>query len=107
MKNNHESDAATPATLLNDLHALVAEAEKMIEESQGGGETREELLGSIRARFNSAQECFTGLYATTRQKVVAGAKYADDTIRANPYPSIAIAAGVGLLVGVLAGRTRK
>lgn len=105
MKNNRDSAAPTAATLLNDLHALVAEAEKMISDSQG--ETGENVLGAIRARFDAAQECLTGLYAGARQKVVSGAKYTDGAIRANPYQSIAIAAGVGLLVGVLAGRSSK
>lgn len=105
MKNNHETTAATPATLLNDLYALVAEAEKMISTAQG--ETRQDVLAAVRARFDAAQECFTGLCASTRQKIVAGAKYTDETVRANPYQSIAIAAGVGLLVGVFAGRSSK
>jgi ElaB/YqjD/DUF883 family membrane-anchored ribosome-binding protein len=105
MKNNHESTAPTSATLLADLHALVAEAEKMIGGAQD--DTRDDVIASIRARFDAAQECLTGLYAGTRKKVAAGAKYTDETIRANPYQSIAIAAGIGLVVGVLAGRSSK
>jgi len=104
MKNNI-GNAATPATLLNELHALVAEAERMIGAAQGG--TPETMLDSIRERLGTAQECLTGLYNGTRQKLVDGAKKADDTIRANPYPSIAIAAGIGLLIGVVAGRSSK
>ena len=37
----------------------------------------------------------------------AGAKYTDETIRENPYQSMAVAAGLGLLVGVLIGRRSK
>jgi ElaB/YqjD/DUF883 family membrane-anchored ribosome-binding protein len=102
MKNNQETCAQTPSSLLNDLQALVAEAEKMISSSHPA--PTEEVVGALRVRFDAAQECLTGLYNGARKKVVAGARYTDETIRANPYQSLAIAAGVGLLIGVLAGR---
>ena len=102
MKNNKDTTAHTPKELLNDLQALVAEAEKMMSESVG--EHTNDAISSLRSRYDAAQERLSDLYATTRTKVVAGAKYTDETIRANPYQSIAIAAGVGLLLGVLVGR---
>ncbi len=102
MKNNKETTAQTPKDLLNDLHTLVSEAEKMMSESIG--EHTQEAVATLRARFDAAQERFADLYAGARQRVVAGAKYTDQTIRANPYQAIAIAAGAGLLVGVLVGR---
>jgi len=104
MKNNTET-AQTPKELLNDLHALVAEAEKMMGDSLS--EHTEDAISALRSRFDAAQERFADLYAGARKRVVAGAKYTDETIRANPYQSIAIAAGVGLLVGVLLGRRSK
>ncbi len=105
MKNNNDSTAQTPQDLVNDLHALVAEAEKMM----GGAITEHtgDALGALRTRFDAAQERLGDLYEGTRKKVVAGAKCADATIRANPYQSLAIAAGVGLLIGVLLGRRTK
>lgn len=102
MKNNKETTAQTPKELLNDLHTLVNEAEKMMSESVS--EHTQDALAAMRERFDAAQERFSDLYAGARKKVVAGAKYTDETIRANPYQSIAIAAVVGLLVGVLLGR---
>ena len=104
MKNNTET-AQTPKDLLNDLHALVAEAEKMMGDSLS--EHTEDAVSALRSRFDAAQERFADLYAGARKRVVAGAKYTDETIRANPYQSIALAAGVGLLVGVLLGRRSK
>ena len=103
MKNNSETTAQTPKDLLNDLHALVSEAEKMMSESVG--EHTEDAIATLRTRFDAAQERLGVLYAGARKQVVAGAKYTDQTIRANPYQSIAIATGVGLLVGVLVGRS--
>lgn len=102
MKNKNSPVAQTPQDLLHDLQALVADAEKMIGDSVGEHTT--DAVASLRARFEAAQERFGDLYDGARQRVVAGAKYTDETIRANPYQSIAIAAGVGLLVGLLIGR---
>jgi len=99
---NRSNPAQTPKELLNDLHALVADAEKMIGDSVS--EHTEGAVSALRDRFESAQERLSDLYNGARTKVAAGAKYTDETIRANPYQSIAIAAGVGLLVGVLLGR---
>lgn len=101
MKNKSES-AQTPKELLNDLHALVADAEKMM--SASISEHTDDAVGALRARYEATQERLGELYAGARTKVVAGAKVTDTAIRENPYQSMAIALGVGLLVGVLLGR---
>ena len=104
MKNNNDT-AQTPKELLNELQTLVTEAEAMI--AGAVTEHSADAFDSLRSRFSAAQERFTEAYAGARKKVVAGAKYTDETIRANPYQSVAIAAGIGLLIGVLAGRNSK
>jgi ElaB/YqjD/DUF883 family membrane-anchored ribosome-binding protein len=104
MKNNKDT-APAPTELLHDLQTLVAEAEAMIADSVT--EHSAEAIEALRARFVAAQERFADAYAGARKKVIAGAKYTDETIRANPYQALAIAAGVGLLVGVLLGRRSK
>lgn len=67
-------------------------------------EHTDEAMSALRTRYAAASERVGELYDSARKNVTAGAKYTDETIRANPYQSIAIAAGVGLLVGVLVGR---
>ena len=104
MKNNQDT-ARTPKELLSELQSLVAEAETMIGDSLS--EHSAEAIDSLRTRFVAAQERFADAYTGARKKVIAGAKYTDETIRANPYQSLAIAAGIGLLVGVLLGRRSK
>lgn len=96
------ANAHSPKELLQDLQNLVSEAESMMTSAVSGNSS--EALEALRSRFHAAQERFSNLYADTRRKVVAGAKCTDETIRSNPYQSIAIAAGVGLLIGVLLGR---
>lgn len=101
MKNNKDT-AHTPKELLSELQTLVAEAEAMMADSVT--ETSAAALGNLRERFGAAQERFSDLYDTAKKKVAAGAKYTDTAIRENPYQSMAIALGVGVLVGVLVGR---
>lgn len=101
MKNNKVS-TQSPQELLSELRNLVVEAEKMVGASIS--EHTADAVSALRSRYHAAQERIGEIYEDSRKKVVAGAKYTDKTIRDNPYQTIAIAAGVALLVGVLLGR---
>jgi ElaB/YqjD/DUF883 family membrane-anchored ribosome-binding protein len=101
MKNEINS-AQTPTELLNDLKTLVRDAEAML--SSAVTDQSAEAFEAIRDRFSIAQDRLSHLYARARKRVVAGATCTDTAIRDNPYQSLAIAFGVGLLVGVLARR---
>lgn len=105
MKNNKDTAAQTPKELLVELQALVSEAQTMMTDSVS--EKSGEVLENLRTRFTAAQEQFADLYDGAKKKVVAGAKCTDTAIRENPYQALAIAAGVGLIVGVLLGRRGK
>lgn len=103
MKSNAKSTSAqTPEAIVQDLHALIAEAEKLVSENAG-----EEAVTTLREKLESAQERLSTCYAQARERVIAGAKYTDEAVRSHPYESVAIAAGVGLLVGLLVGRNRS
>lgn len=80
----------------------MAEAEKMLGDS--ASQPAADALGNLRLRYDAAQERLGEMYQVTKRRVVEGAKCTDAAIRANPYQSIAIAAGAGLLLGVLLGR---
>jgi ElaB/YqjD/DUF883 family membrane-anchored ribosome-binding protein len=102
---NHKEAAHTPKEILDELKTLVAEAETMMADSVS--EHTSDAIANLRDRFTAAQERFTDMYDNTKKKVVAGAKYTDTAIRENPYQSLAIALGVGVLVGLLVGRRGK
>ena len=104
MKTNKDT-AHTPKELLAELQTLVAEAQTMMTDSLS--ENSAEALSNLRDRFSAAQERFSEVYDGAKKRVVAGAKRTDEAIRENPYQALAIAAGVGLLVGVLLGRRSK
>ena len=57
-----------------------------------------------RKRLAAALESGKEMYGRVRDRAVEGAKVADQTVRENPYQSIAIGFGVGALVGYLLAR---
>lgn len=95
----------TPKDLLNELQALVAEAESMMSNSLS--EHSAEAFSALRKRFGETRERFSEAYDGTKKKVLDGVESTEATIRANPYQSVAIAAGVGLIAGVLLGRRNR
>jgi len=104
MKND-QSILHTPKELLHELKSLVVEAETMMVDSLS--EHSAEAMAKLRERFEAAQQRFNTLYQAGRKNVVAGARYTDASIRSHPYESLAIAAGVGLLVALLTIRRSK
>lgn len=105
MKTNTETAAGTPGELLDELHTLVAEVEKLGDAP--AGEHAAAVLDGLRERYDTARDRLSELCACTRKGVAAGARCADEAIRTHPYQSLAIAAGAGLLVGALVGRYGK
>ena len=62
---------------------------------------------NIRAKLESAIEKAKDACERLEEKTVAAAKTADKAVRTHPYQAMGIAFGVGLLVGVLAMRSRR
>lgn len=103
MKNRQEaSTAETPEQLIEHISRLMAEAEAMIAgpvTDQAGGK-----LAEIKTRLESARERLTDAYGRARVGVASGARYTDETIRLHPYHSVAVALGIGVLIGALVRR---
>jgi ElaB/YqjD/DUF883 family membrane-anchored ribosome-binding protein len=99
---NNLKTAHTPKEILSELETLVGEVQALIADS--ATEHSVEAVEALRQRFADAQERLAATYETAKTKVVEGAKATDATIRENPYQSIAIGVGVGLLLGMLLGR---
>lgn len=104
MKNRHDtSTAETPEQLIEHISRLMAEAEAMIAGPVPGQTPGK--LADIKDRLDSARVRLNEVYAQARRNVVAGARYTDETIRAHPYQSLAIALGIGVLLGALIRRS--
>jgi ElaB/YqjD/DUF883 family membrane-anchored ribosome-binding protein len=101
MKNDTATATHSPKELLDELKVLVTEAETMISSSLS--EPSPDALEALHARFHAAHERFSDFYVGARKQVIAGAKSTDVAIRDNPYQAMAIALGVGALLGSLTG----
>ncbi len=100
MKSRTENQPAEE--LLENLRELISEAEQVV--SNGVSSTSSQVISDLRDRLQSGMEKLNDYYGTAKDKVVAGARKTDETIRAHPYESLAVALGVGVLIGALIRR---
>lgn len=87
--------------LMRELKSVVHQAEEVL---KAGSSDLSEVGHEARAKLNSALDAAKTTYLDLQEKAVEGAKKTDALIRDNPYQSMGIAFGVGLLVGVLVTR---
>lgn len=102
MKNNSTAKADTPDQIVDQISRLMSEAESLMTgpaANQAG-----EKFNELRARFEQLQSRAGDVYADARKRVAAGAKVTDEAIRSHPYESLAVALGVGVLLGAVIGR---
>jgi ElaB/YqjD/DUF883 family membrane-anchored ribosome-binding protein len=65
-----------------------------------------EKVGKARKHLAAALERSKEVYSQARDKALDGAKATDQAVRGRPYQAIAIAFGVGALLGSLTARRR-
>ena len=100
-----KQEEVTTDKLLADLQAVVADAEALLKATAGhAGEKvqeararAEESLAAARERVGEVED---DALRQARELVSNGAEY----VREHPWAAIGIAAGVGVLVGLLLGR---
>ncbi len=93
--------------LMQDLRVVVADAEELLRASAGQAgekvsavrERIQENLAGAKVRLIAAEEA---VVAKTKQ----AAKATDEYVHENPWKAVGIAAGVGLVVGMLVSRSR-
>gem|GEM_PF-388047 len=92
----------TPEQVVEHLRSLIAEAEKTLGSNLAEGSA--EKLGALRERLAEVREKVDEGLTVARDKICAGARQTDVTIRSHPYESLAIALGVGVLLGAVLRR---
>ena len=102
METRSETDIErSTEKLLQDLREVVQDGEELL---KAGAEDLSERGTAAREKLAAALEVARQTQQRLQERAIAGAKAADKLIRENPYQSIGIAFGVGLLIGVLSGR---
>jgi len=91
--------------LMSDLRAVIADSEELLRLSANQvGEGVSELRGRVQARLLEAKARLAHLQELAVAKAKAAGHATDEFVHENPWKSIGIAAGVGLVVGLLIGR---
>lgn len=97
--------AAQTDKLMADLRLVVADAEELLRTTAGqAGEGAAELRDRVRVSLARARDGLAEAQEVALSKAKAAGRAADDYVHDNPWRSIGVAAGFGLLVGLLIGR---
>jgi ElaB/YqjD/DUF883 family membrane-anchored ribosome-binding protein len=88
--------------LVGDLKNLVADAEELLKATASqAGEKVAEARQKIEQSLIEGKKALADAEKTLRQKSKEAADLADDYVRDNPWSAVGIAAGVGLVLGLL------
>lgn len=71
------------------------------ENGNGHGVSLEKLMTDLKVVIDDGQELLKSGATQLREKAVASARVTDESIRRNPYPSMGIIFGLGVLLGIL------
>ncbi|NEX63300.1 DUF883 family protein [Noviherbaspirillum galbum] len=92
-------------TVRNDMRTLVRDAQELFREASTlSGDKAEELRSKGLVLLDSAMEKAQEVQGMALERGKAAAQTTDDYVRANPWQAVGMAAGVGLLVGMLMSR---
>lgn len=89
--------------LLKDLREVVEDGEELL---RAGASELNEKGKAARERLSAALESARETGRKLQDRTIAGARATDRVIRENPYQTIAIAFGLGLLLGVVLNRRK-
>ncbi len=93
---NKQSQAAS-----DDVSTLAEDARELLSATAG---VAGDKVSAARERLTAALENGKEIYGQVRDKAVQGAKATDCAVRENPYKSVGIALGVGVVIGFLVAR---
>ena len=91
--------------LVGDLNAVIQDSEDLLKATASqAGESTTALRERARLRLDRAKHSLQDLQHTAVEKAKAAGHKADDYAHDHPWQSVGIAAGIGLLLGILISR---
>lgn len=91
--------------LVADFRAVIADTEELLKITAGqAGEKAAELRVRLQENLVLAKEKLADAQAAAIEKTKAAAAATDDYVHDNPWRAVGVAAGVGLIIGLLIGR---
>ena len=95
MKRNHSAEAT------QETGGIADDAKELLDATAGMAEDK---VIAARERLSAALERGREAWGAVQDRAVQGAKATDKAIRSNPYQALAVAFGVGALLGFLLTR---
>ncbi len=100
-----EMSQVTKEKLIADFKVVVSDAEELLRATAGqAGEKVGDLRNKAQDHLASAKAKLAEAEAVLVDKAKQVGRAADDYVQDNPWRSVGVAAGIGLLVGLLIGR---
>jgi ElaB/YqjD/DUF883 family membrane-anchored ribosome-binding protein len=99
------TDESTSSAIVREYHKLLADLEDLV--ASASTLTAEELSkakAALTTRIASARASAARIGNVVSERVQAGAHATDEYVHKQPWQSVGIAAGAGLLIGFLVGR---
>ena len=91
--------------LVDDFKALTADTEELLRATANQtGERASAVRARVEERLRKAKEAADELREDVVERSRAAAEAADRTVHDHPWESVAVAAGVGFILGVLTSR---
>ncbi|QWD45066.1 DUF883 domain-containing protein [Polynucleobacter paludilacus] len=105
---SHKSSISTEHAshkLVDDFKALISDAEALIKASaEHGGEAMHSVRAKAEHTLSAAKESLSEAQGVITEKAKEAAQEADVFVHEKPWQAVGIAAGAGLLIGLLISR---
>lgn len=99
------SELSSKQKLIDDMKVVVADAEEILRATAGvAGEKMAELRERVGARMQDAKLRIEDAEVALVDRTKAAARATDDFVHENPWRAVGLAAGIGLLLGIIVGR---
>lgn len=101
----NDVSTASKDKLMSDLRVVIADAEELLRmTADQAGESAADIRSRMQSRMNQAKVDLIQLQETAVARAKEAGLATDEFVHENPWKSIGIAAGIGLVVGLLIGR---
>jgi ElaB/YqjD/DUF883 family membrane-anchored ribosome-binding protein len=100
-----DMEKVTTEKLLSDLQTVIEDAEALLQATASQtGEKIDAVRSRARASVKQARERLSEVQTKAADQARQAAESTDEYVHKNPWQAVGIAAGIGLLLGVLINR---
>jgi ElaB/YqjD/DUF883 family membrane-anchored ribosome-binding protein len=90
--------------LVNEFNTVVADTEHLLKSiAAAGGEKAQAMRSTVEQNLVAARERLQGLEQAAEARARSAVKATDQYVHGHPWQSVAIAAGIGALAGIVVG----